>query len=308
MTEEAQSSMHPSLQFLLLIVTLIVLIFMGVAIGGGVVTVLYGFDTITQVMAFNTSAPNVITSIWILQILSTTIPLFLTAVVFARFMVKQPQTYLKPRINVPVALFLLVLVIMFFSSPAMDYLININQKMTFPGFLKSVEQWMRQKEDAALKETQVLLQMKTVGSMLFDLLVIGLLTAIAEEFLFRGCVQAIFTRWTNNPHGGIWIAAILFSAFHMQFFGFLPRMFLGVFFGYFVLYSNSIWTSVWAHFINNGTAVVVTYLYQQKKIAINPDDQHVFNYSAYAFSLIITVLLFLVYKNTALSKKQLPEL
>lgn len=308
MTEEARSSMHPSLQFLLLIVILIAFMLVGALIGIGLITAIYGFDTIAQVMAFNTGAPNVITAIWILQILSTTIPLFLTAFVFGTFVVKQPQTYLQPTINVPALLFVMVLIIMFFSSPAMEYLININQKMTLPGFLKSVEHWMRQKEDEAAKETQVLLQMKTLGSMFFDLLVVGLLTAIAEEFLFRGCVQAIFTRLTNNHHGGIWIAAILFSAFHMQFFGFLPRLFLGVFFGYFVLWSGSIWTSVWGHFINNGTAVVVTYLYQQKKISINPDDQHVFNYSAYAFSLIITVLLFLVYKNIALSKKQLPEL
>jgi membrane protease YdiL (CAAX protease family) len=306
MTEEAPSPIHPSLQFLLLIVILAVFMIVGGLIGIGLVMALYGYGTITQAMSFNTSAPHVITAFWILQVLSTTIPLFVAPVVFARFSVKQPKTYLKANFNIPALLFLVIFIIMFCSSPFMEYLVNINQKMVFPDFLKSLGQWMREKEDQATKETQLLLQMKTLGSMLFDLLEIGLLTAIAEEFLFRGCVQTIFTRWTKNPHWGIWITAILFSAFHMQFFGFLPRMLLGVFFGYFVLWSGSIWTSVWAHFINNGTAVVVTYLYQQKATSINPDDQHVFNYGAYAFSLIITVLLFLVYKNIAL-KKQLPE-
>jgi len=308
MTEEAESSMHPSVQFLLLIVIMVAFMVVGGAIGVGLVTLLYGYATIQQTLSFNVSAPHVITTLWILQVLSTTIPLFVTPVIFARFIIRQPKSYLKPTFNVPVTLFVLVFITMFFSSPFMEYLVNLNQKMVFPGFLKSVEHWMREKEDEAGKETQMLLQMKTLGSMLFDLLEIGLLTAIAEEFLFRGCVQAIFTRWTRNPHWGIWIAAILFSAFHMQFFGFLPRLLLGVFFGYFVWWSGSIWTSVWAHFINNGTAVVVTYLYQQKKISLNPDDQHVFNYGAYAFSLIITVLLFLVYRNIALSKKQLPGL
>jgi len=165
---------------------------------------------------------------------------------------------------------------------------------------------MRHSEDEALKETQLLLQMNSLGAMLFDLLVIGLLTAIAEEFLFRGCVQTIFTRWTKSKHWGIWIAAILFSAFHMQFFGFLPRLLLGVFFGYFVAWSGSIWTSVWGHFINNGSAVVITYLFQQKIIKVNPDDQHVFNWLGYLLSLILTVLLLNVYRNIAESKKPRP--
>ena len=114
-------------------------------------------------------------------------------------------------------------------------------------------------------------------------------------------------RWTKNYHVAVWITAILFSAFHMEFFGFLPRLMLGVLFGYFVVWSGSIWTSVWAHFINNGTAVVVTYLYQHKKITINPDDQHVFNYTGYIISLVIVLFLLYVYRNITLSQQPAPE-
>jgi len=89
----------------------------------------------------------------------------------------------------------------------------------------------------------------------------------------------------------------------MEFFGFLPRLFLGVLFGYFVAWSGSIWTSVWAHFINNGTDVVVTYLSQHKKISINPDDQHVFNSKIYMLSFIIILFLFWIYRQIALNKK-----
>ena len=45
--------------------------------------------------------------------------------------------------------------------------------------------------------------------------------------------QKIFTNWTNNHHIAIWVTAIIFSALHMQFYGFLPRMLLGVFCGCF---------------------------------------------------------------------------
>jgi len=306
MKENQANTMHPTLQFLTLAGIFIGFFLVGMLIGVGIVVAVYGLKTITQIGTFNTAYPGVINALWILQITSTTIPLFLAPVIFAKYIVHEPHDYLKANAKVPPLLFLLVMVIMFFSSPLMEWLVNINQQMKFPHFLQGLYDWMRRSEDNAAKETALLLQMKSIGAMLFDLTVIGLLTAIAEEFLFRGCVQTIFTRWTKSKHWGVWIAAILFSAFHLQFFGFLPRLMLGVFFGYFVTWSGSIWTSVWAHFINNGTAVVVTYLFQQKAIKLNPDDQHVFNYLAYAFSLALTVFLLIVYRNIAQSKKTLP--
>jgi membrane protease YdiL (CAAX protease family) len=167
---------------------------------------------------------------------------------------------------------------------------------------------MRETENQAEKLTTVLLQMKTISSMIFKLVVVGLLTAVVEEFMFRGCIQTIFTKWTKNAHAAVWITAALFSAFHMEFFGFLPRMFLGVLFGYFVVWSGSVWPAVWAHFINNGTAVVVSYLYQNKMIKVNPDDQHIFNYGSYLFSLIIVLFLLYLYRVIATGKQKMPLL
>jgi hypothetical protein len=166
---------------------------------------------------------------------------------------------------------------------------------------------MRDSEDQAEKLTEALLQMKTIWDLIKDVLLIGLLTAIVEEFMFRGVLQTIFVRWTKNTHVAIWITAILFSAFHMDFFGFLPRMALGVLFGYFVAWSGSIWPAVWAHFLNNATAVVVTYLFNHKQIKINPDDQHLFSYSGYIISLAIVLFLLFVYRKTAFDKKPIPD-
>jgi len=297
---------HPSMQFLLLIAIAIGCMIAGALIGVGIIVGMYGTKTFLQVSTFNTAYPGVVNAIWILQITSTTIPLFLAPVIFARYIVREPGDYLKTNTPIKPVLFIMVLAVMFCSSAFMEWLVNINQQMKFPHFLQGVYNWMRHSEDEALKETQLLLQMNSLGAMLFDLLVIGLLTAIAEEFLFRGCVQTIFTRWTKSKHWGIWIAAIMFSAFHMQFFGFLPRLLLGVFFGYFVAWSGDIRTAVWGHFINNGSAVIVTYLFQQKLIKVNPDAQHVFNWLGYLLSLILTVFLLNVYRNIAQSKKPRP--
>ncbi|WP_183561869.1 CPBP family intramembrane glutamic endopeptidase [Mucilaginibacter sp. SP1R1] len=297
-----QTETHPSIQFIILVSGAILLLIAGFGIAAGLIIAVFNLKTLTDVLAFNLANKNTIPGLWMLQIVSTTVPLFVTPVLFARFIVKDTSNYLKPTFKFPSILLLLVFSIMLFSSPVMEVLVNINQKLTLPASLKNLEETLRAMEQQAQKATEAMLTMNTFGSMLFAVLVVGLLTAIAEEFLFRGCIQTIFIRWTKNTHAAIWITAILFSAFHMEFFSFLPRVALGVFFGYFVAWSGSIWTGVWAHFLNNGSAVVITYLYQHKSISLNPDDQHIFNYSSYAFSLIIILILLYIYRNIALKR------
>jgi membrane protease YdiL (CAAX protease family) len=299
------SQITPILQFVILSAGTIGLVFIFSLIAAGIITVIFGAGTLADTFAFNTRNPHIGPALWTLQIISTTLPLFLTPLLFARFIVKEPGEYLKATSKFPPVLLLLILSIMICSSPVMEVLVNINEKLVLPDSMKALEAILRSMEDQAQKATDAMLQMKTVWDMIWGVLVVGLFTAIAEEFLFRGALQTIMIRLTKNPHAGIWITAILFSAFHMEFFTFLPRVALGVFFGYFVMWSGSIWPSVWAHFLNNGTQVVIMYLYQQKKITLDPDDQHVFNYQSYALSLIIILILLFMYRNTAKGKSPL---
>ncbi len=292
-------SLHPALQFLIFISLFAGIWLLGNLIGAGIVLGIYGMKMIDAISTVDGTYPGFITAMWILQLLSTTIPVFAAPVIFSRFIIKNTAEYIKPGFKFPWLLMALVFIIMFCSSPLMEFLVNINQKMQLPSFLH----WMRDMQDQMDKLQGVLLQMNTIWSMLFDLIYVGLLTAIAEEFMFRGAMQTIFEKWFKNTHVAIWVTAILFSAFHMEFFGFLPRMFLGVVFGYFVAYSGSIWPAVWGHFINNGMAVIVTYLYQHKMIATSPDDDHVFNSTLYIISFIITLFLFWVYQKVAANKK-----
>ena len=134
-----------------------------------------------------------------------------------------------------------------------------NTEMSFPESLSGLEQWMRTMEDSANDIIGYFMQVNTLGGLLFNIFMIALIPAIGEEFLFRGVVQKIFTNITHNYHWGIWITAILFSALHLQFFGFVPRVLLGALFGYMLVYSGSLWLPVLCHFLNNAIAVIALY-------------------------------------------------
>jgi membrane protease YdiL (CAAX protease family) len=302
MTENSSKLLHPSLQFLTFICITIGIIFAGNIFGAAIVMAFYGVDTLMAVAKLDLTSPGVVNALWIIQVAGTTLPIIGAALIFAYLTVKNPQEYLKASFKFNWLLLVIVFCVMLISSPLIELLSNVNQKMVLPHFLDGLQKTFREWEDQAKKVTDVLLQMPTVFSMILKLVFVGLLTAIVEEFMFRGVIQTIFIKWFKNPHAAVWITATLFSAFHMEFFGFLPRLLLGALFGYFVVWSGSIWTSVWAHFINNGTAVVVTYLYQNKMIKFNPDDQHVFNWVSYAFSLIIVLFLLYLYRNIATGK------
>jgi membrane protease YdiL (CAAX protease family) len=303
---KAKSNMHPGIQF-----GVFILLFLGIFIvcnvlGIGIVALIYGLNTITAISTLDISTPHLVNALWILQLTGTTFPIFATSVFYAWVIARDPQDYLKVNFRFHWGLLLLVLLISVLSMPSIELLSNINQKMQLPHALKWLEDWMKDSEKSAQKITDAMLQMNTIWGMLLDLLLIGLVTAIVEEFMFRGVLQTIFVKWTKNVHAAVWITAILFSAFHLEFYGFLPRVMLGVLFGYFVAWSGSIWPAVWAHFLNNGTDVVLTYLFQHKIIPGDPNDQHVFNYAGYAFSLLILLILLFIYRKIASEKLVIP--
>ena len=197
------------------------------------------------------------------------------------------------RLNTPVSgkLILLTALIMFSVFPFIEWVIMINQMMHLPSFLQGVEDWMRDKEKELSEFTKQILIMKSPVDLMINLLILAVIPAIGEELLFRGCFQNIFTRITRNQHAGIWITAILFSAIHVQFLGFFPRMFLGALFGYLFLWSGSIWLAVLAHFTNNAMAVVGAYVLQMKGKPLdsldNPDTSIFIAAGSILFTLLI---------------------
>jgi len=156
-----------------------------------------------------------------------------------------------------------LIVLMFISLPMVNWLITLNESMKLPGFLQEVESWMKTTEDQATKLTDAFLKMPDASTMLLNLIMIGALPAIGEELLFRGLLQPLLKNWTKNIHLAIFLSAFLFSAMHLQFYGFLPRLILGLMFGYLFYWTGSLWVPVIAHFVNNSAAVIISWLGQQ---------------------------------------------
>ena len=181
------------------------------------------------------------------------------------------------------------IVLLYISSlPLIQASMIINQQMVLPEFMSGVEEWMRDKEDLAAVLTEKFLTVDTFSGFLLNILMMAILPAIGEELLFRGLLMRWFEKSIKNIHIVIIITAFLFSAIHIQFFGFIPRFILGIILGYTYHWSKSLWVPICLHFINNATTVTVYYYVNQYNSNINPEEVGtVDNYGYLLFSLII---------------------
>ena len=206
------------------------------------------------------------------------------------------QSYLKLNVAPKTISFILTSILLILAMPPLiNFLAEINSKMALPVSFKGLEEWMKNMEENAAGLTELFLNTKTTGGFLFNIFMIAVLPAIGEEFMFRGVLQKQFSDWANNNHFGIWISAFFFSAMHMQFYGFLPRLFLGVIFGYLFFWSGTIWLPVIAHFINNAIAVSAYFLINHGKIdesfeEIGTPGNGIFTYLPISIALVALIL------------------
>lgn len=235
-------------------------------------TAIYGLRmTEVEGILADRSSPQALSIFRLIQTLSAigtfVIPPFVIAYLFS----ERPMEYLGLTKRSKAATYFLIAICMITITPLINFLGEVNSQMHLPGFLKSVEDWMKSAEAQAADLTQMFLKMDTPSDMIINLFMIALIPAIGEELVFRGVVQRIFSTWSKNVHVGVWVAAFLFSAMHMQFYGFIPRMMLGGILGYLFVWSGNLWLPIAAHFVNNAGAVIFTYLYQHGQTKIDPD-------------------------------------
>lgn len=172
------------------------------------------------------------------------------------------------------------------AMPGINLLGYWNSQLSLPDCLAPLEAFLQRQEEAAAVLTERFLNVRGMGALAINIVVMALLPAFAEELSFRGVLNNLFLsdrfaegvktaslkEYGSRAHVAIWLTAIIFSAIHMQFYGFVPRMLLGALFGYMLLWTGSLWIPILMHAINNGIAVVFYYIAYQQNIDPNTMD------------------------------------
>lgn len=208
--------------------------------------------------------PEMVSTMKWIQGISSILIFLLPAFLYARISFNTRPFYflgLKPAEKT--AMYGLAILCIMLAFPFVIWLGELNQHIPLP-------KWMTAMEKDTAKQMEALLKVNKPIDIVINVLIIAVLPAIAEELCFRGALQRILIHCTKSPWSGIIITAILFSALHMQFQGFLPRMFLGIVLGVLYWYSGSLWTSILAHFVNNGVQVIAV-SFAPQYISENPN-------------------------------------
>ena len=210
---------------------------------------------------------NINTLKWI-QLLQTISLFLLPSLILAYLCAKAPWNWLLLDKKVDWTILLWAIGIMLVALPAINLTSHWNQQMVLPTWLSGVEEWMKAKEAEAEWLTKQFMSVTTVSGLLVNLFLMAVLPALSEEITFRGVLQQLLTAPHRlspfasrlSPHLAIWLTAIIFSAIHMQFYGFVPRMLMGALFGYMMVWTGSLWVPMLMHFVNNGMAVLLYFM------------------------------------------------
>ena len=179
------------------------------------------------------------------------------------------------------------LTIMVVSMPFCSFLEDLNLRMQLPDFLSGLENWMRLREKEAADLTEKILSYRTSGYICTNILIIALIPALGEELYFRSCIQnCLFINQAKlKALSSILITAMIFSAIHLQFYGFLPRMFLGSLLGLMLVITKNTWVPVICHFFNNASAILMG------KDLENTSMQELPQFLEYKSTIIISLIL-----------------
>lgn len=196
----------------------------------------------------------------LLSVLQDILVFILPAIVAAMVVTRLPATFLGIDKKIPLKPFLLSIVVMFTAMPAMEWIVSLNDGIHLPDSMHGLEESLRAIENEAAAAVTALLGAPDTINIIISILIIGLLTGISEELFFRGALQNLFFATRMKKHLCVWITAIIFSALHFQFFGFVPRILLGAYFGYLLWWTGSLWVPILMHALNNSLVVLTTQL------------------------------------------------
>jgi len=243
------------------------------------------------------SNPDMKLPLYIVQGSTTLIGFIMFPYLYGKYILKLgPSQMLGSYLPSP-AMSLLTLVVVILFMGVNSIFIEWNANLSLPEVFSGFENWARDFEERARVFTEYFTTFDNAYELWLGLLVIAILPAIGEELVFRGFIQTHLFVLTKNIHVAIWVAAFIFSFFHFQFFGFLPRLLLGALFGYLYAWSGNIAFPMIAHFANNGFTLTMIYLYNKGALDFDIESTNTIPLMSVLISGVITLVLLYLFKS-----------
>ena len=203
--------------------------------------------------------PTDLNSLRFIQICSQIFTFILPPIIYSMLINNRPFQSLG--FNKTTLLWILIGVAMTYTIMPLNSIIGEwNTNIKLPESMSGLEEWMKTMQEAATEMIEKLVHVDNIGGLIINLFMIAGLAAFGEELLFRSIIQTSLIKLCKNAHIGIFIASAIFSFIHLEFYGFFPRLIIGLLLGYMYYYSRSIWIPMAMHFANNGTIVFLYYL------------------------------------------------
>lgn len=259
----------------------------GVLFGAFFIMMLILSAVIFAITLNNGTSPKLVRIMTVLQdILVFIAPAILAAFIATRLPASLLTVNVKPRLSIT----LLALLAMITSMPAMEWIIELNYNIHLPESMSGLEQTLRSMEESASDTISSMMGGTSAGDLIMGILIVGVLAGISEELFFRGALQNLFMSMRKvNKHFAIWAAAFIFSLMHFQFFGFVPRLLLGAYFGYLIWWSGSVWVPIIAHAFNNTLVVVTSWIGERNGIAADVEDMASINIATDWRTIVLSI-------------------
>ena len=230
----------------------------------------------------------------IAAVMQSLFQLIVPAIATAMIVTRRPATFLAIDRRIDLRLLLLAAAALITATPMMNRLIALNEAVTLPDSLAWLEQSLKQMEEQAAATIAVMQGGTSVGDLVMNILIIGVLAGLGEELFFRGTFLRLMTTGRINPHIAVWTVAVVFSAVHLQFYGFVPRTLLGAYFGYLVVWTRCLWIPVIIHALNNIIYVSSEWIAARQGLGESAINSYDGNLLVNAASVIITTALLIV--------------
>jgi len=247
--------------------------------------------TMTDLQTGDLTNPALLEVMKWMQLLYTIVSFLLPAYLFFYLSDPAPLRYADMRKRFGWTAAVLGILVLVASLPLVGVLSDWNQQIHFG----SLDHTLRDLNQKAQDVTEAMLKMPHWSTLVYNLILIAAIPAVAEEMFFRGVIQRLLVRMTRRGWIAILIAAVIFSLLHGEMLGFFPRVALGMVLGLIYYISGNLWYSILAHFINNGCQVVLFFLFQHHYITYDISQSEPTPLAAGLISLVITAGLCMVF-------------